>query len=692
MRLATDTGGTFTDLAVEESSGDVRLFKAPTTPDNPARGVIDVLGKAAESFDCSLAALLANTKSFVHGTTHALNALVTGNTARTALIVTKGHPDILTLREGGRSDPFDFSIAYPRPFIPRSLTFEIAERIGPTGDIVGPLDLDHARATIKELSGRDVEAVAVCFLWSVANGSHECAVESMLAEQLPGIPVSLSHRVNPILREYRRAVATAIDASLKPVMSTYLGDLESALIEAGYHGPIHVLTSQGAMTDIGEMVSTPILSVNSGPSMAPVGARAVIATEYPDQEGDTVIFDTGGTTCDVSLIRSGRIPRTQECWLGSPFRSDMTGFPSVDVRSVGSGGGSIASVDGGGVLRVGPQSAGAIPGPACYGLGGENVTVTDAALLLGYIDPANFLGGARALDIAAATTALEEKVARPLGLDNDAAAFAILEVATEHMVQAINDITTKQGIDPSKAICVGGGGAAGLNAGAIARRLGCRRLVLPMAGAALSAFGAIEARVSKEFRRVWRAHTRNFDQATASVLLADLKGACISFVDKASPGAKPDISFNVQARYPNQIWEIDVEIDADSISSGSIDQFKSAFHEEHERLFAYCEPESHIEILSWSALAEIPNDRADSDTSLASSQPQMQRRSVFIPESGRTLIPVLAMTALPPQETIEGPAIVETDLTSIYIEPGTSYFRSAAGNLVVSPFGLQDTV
>ena len=498
MRFAVDTGGTFTDLLVEDAAGEIRMYKAATTPADPVQGVLDALALAAADHDATLAGLLAKGELLVHGTTHAINAILTGSTARTAFLVTRGHPDILVLREGGRVGIFDFSVPYPEPYVPKALTFpyvpkaltfEVPERITADGAVRTPLDEAAVEAIAQPLAALDVEAVAVCLLWSIVNPAHEERVGAILARHLPGVPVTLSHALNPSLREYRRASSAVIDASLRPLMAGYIGGLTRRLRDAGFPGRVLMVTSQAGMVDADEVAQTPIQLVNSGPSMAPVAGRA--HAEVDAAARTVIVADTGGTTFDVSVVRDGRIPRTREMWIGQPFRGHMTGLPSVDVKSVGAGGGSIASVDAHGLLRVGPRSAGAVPGPVCYGKGGTEPTVTDAALVMGILDPAYCLGGAIWLDTEGARAAIERAVARPLGLEVAAAAHAILAVATETMVHAIMAITVNQGIDPTGAVVIGGGGAAGLNRVAIGRRLGVARVVIPEVGAALSAAGAL---------------------------------------------------------------------------------------------------------------------------------------------------------------------------------------------------------
>ena len=470
MRLSVDVGGTFTDLVLEAGDGAFRLFKSPTRPDDPVQGCLEVVQQAADADGRDRAALLGECELFLHATTRATNAVLTGRTARTAFLTTEGHPDIFLLREGGRVDPFDNTVPFPEPLVPRRLTFEIPERIRADGVVHKPLDEDAVLAVIERLKAAQIEAVGVCLIWSIVNPDHEERVGAFLDAHLPGVPYTLSHRLNPSLREYRRASSACIDASLKPVMTGYLSSLEARLREAGFNGRLLTVTSQGGVVDAADLAATPIHSLNSGPAMAPVAGRVFAAAE--GDEDMAIVADTGGTSYDVSLVRKGRIPWTRETWLGPRIRGHMTGFPSVDVRSVGAGGGSIAWVDPGGMLHVGPDSAGSVPGPACYGQGGSEPTVTDAALALGYIDADFFLGGAIALDTDRATAAIAEKIGAPLGVGAHEAAAAVLDVVSQNMVHAIEDITINQGVDPREAVLIGGGGAAGLNSVQIARRLG----------------------------------------------------------------------------------------------------------------------------------------------------------------------------------------------------------------------------
>jgi N-methylhydantoinase A len=685
MRFAADTGGTFTDLVIEDDEGKLSMYKASTVPNNPVQGVLDAFQVAADAMGVGRQMLLANGQTFIHGTTHAINAIITKRTARTALLVTKGHPDILVLREGGRLEPFNHSVRYPDPYVPRALTFEIPERILADGTVRTALDEAAVVAIAKQLKAQNVEACAICLLWSIINPAHERRVAEILREHNPDMAITLSCELNPSLREYRRAISSGIDASLKPLMSRYLKGLSAAMNDAGFDGRILILSSQGGMVDIQDVQQSPILAINSGPSMAPVAAAQLAEAE--DLPNDVVVFDTGGTTFDVSLVRGGRIPFTQETWLGRPFQSDLTGFPSVDVRSIGAGGGSIAWVEGGRILRVGPQSAGAVPGPVCYLAGGVNATVTDAALVLGYIDPDYFLGGRMKLDRPAAYEAVKRDVADPLGLTVEDAAASILEVWTEMMVQAIADITVNQGIDPALASVIGGGGAAGLNAVAIAARLGCPNLVVPEVSAALSAVGAISSGLTREFRSLLVMRSDQLDAAKLRAVKQKLAKEADEFIARSGvPANTATVTFTVEARYLHQVWEIDVAVDpAEVAGPDGAALLEKAFHEAHERIFAFADIGSPVETVAWRCQASCPlttetKMRLEADAT-ASATPAS--RKVYYAGHGWLDSPVIRFDDALAAKGAKGPAIVETPFTSVVVNPGVSYRISDKGNMIV---------
>jgi N-methylhydantoinase A len=682
MRLATDTGGTFTDLVVENDDGTITLHKAATVPSDPIKGVLDALGVAADARGLTLAELLARSDTFIHGTTHAINAIITGNAARTALIVSEGHRDILLFREGGRIDPFDHSVPYPQPYVPRALTFEARERMLSNGEVMTPLEEDQIVEVLARIAEAGVDAVAVALLWSTLYPDHERRIGCLIEEHLPGIPYTLSHAVNATLREFRRTSSAAIDASLKPLMTRYLGGLTERLAHAGFVGNVMVLTSSGGMVDAAEVSSAPIRVINSGPSMAPVAGRY-----YAEREGGyrtAIIADTGGTTYDISLVSDGRIPMTRDLWIGQPYRGHLAGYPSVDVKSVGAGGGSLARIDNAGLLHVGPESAGSNPGPVCYGRGGSRPTVTDACVTLGYIDPDFFLGGQMRLDAAEAHAAIERDIAAPLGMSIADAAWSIVDLATENMVQAIQELTVNQGVDPAEAILVGGGGAAGLNSVFIARRLGCKRLLIPETGAAMSAAGAMMSDVATEYSVTSYSSTAAFDAARLNAALEGLGVQARAFAKRA--GLPASINYLAEARYEGQAWEIDVPLPADRFAGDAdVEAFRAAFDAMHEQIFTIRDPQSNVEIVGLRAAVRC-RAREGADFRLQTGSPELERsrtRPVYFAGAGFVPTPVLRWDAVPADRDLLGPALVESPFTTVVVDPSARFRRSGHGALLI---------
>jgi N-methylhydantoinase A len=682
MRLAIDTGGTFTDLVLGDGP-DVQLFKAPTTPDDASQGVLDVLGVAAADRGMTTGELLANADQIVHGTTIGLNAIVTGATARTALLVTEGHRDILTLREGGRVDPFDHATEYPQPYIPRRLTFEVRERVTAEGEVHRPLDLEHLRGVLDLVAEAKVAAVAVSLLWSIVNDDHERLVGAALQERFPRLAISLSHQVNPILREYRRTSSTCIDASLKPVMSTYLDRLESRLRAEGYRGRLLIVTSQGGVRDALDVRGCPIHTLGSGPAMAPIAGRAVLA-ETGHSAG--IVVDTGGTTFDVSVVRDGLIPRRSDTWVGPTFTGHMTGFPAIDVTSIGAGGGSIAWVDGGGLLRVGPHSAGSTPGPASFGRGGTEATVTDAALVMDLLDADGFLDGAMSLDRNAALEAVA-RVAGTLELETVDAACAIVTLATEAMVHAVEDVTVARGLDPRGAVLIAGGGASGINAVEIARRLGCRAVVLPRAGAALSAAGGLVSDLVFEAARVHAISSDTVEPFGVAELLRSLDAVT---QEQAGDDIAASHRFDhfVEARYVTEAWEIDVDVDLTQLIDDGTSYLIGRFEDCHRRLFGFVDSGCAIVFTTWRSRLTVmrPQPRAAAEAAVPDRRSQLAQpgrtRSVVWPNFGR-----LETSVTSPRDlavcAVAGPLLVETPYTTLAAGPGT-VTRCVQGNVIVT--------
>jgi N-methylhydantoinase A len=683
FRIAVDTGGTFSDVVITSDEGDFWVNKAPTTRERIFEGVGDALTYAAQEHGLTLASLLGDTDVFIYGTTRSTNAIITGDVARTAFLTTEGHPDTLVLREGGKLNPFDFRGQYPAPYVPRRMTFEVPERVTSEGSVAVALDEDAVRATLADLREVDVEAVAVCLLWSIANPAHELRVGELVAEELPGVPYTLSHQVNPIIREYRRASSTAIDASLKPLMQRHLGEMADDLAAAGFDGQLLVVTSFGGVMTVDDVSARPIYSVNSAPSMAPVAGRV-----YAPDEESVIVCDMGGTSFDVSVVRSGYIKFTRETWLGQQFTGHMTGLSSVDIKNIGAGGGSIAWMDSGGLLRIGPHSAGADPGPAAYGTGGTEPTVTDAAVVLGYLDPDYFLGGRIRLDPDRAREAIRRDIAEPLRLTVEQAAWAILTVANEHMVTAIRDITINEGLDPRGGILVAGGGAGGMTIGRIAEALGSDRILVPRTAGALSACGGLFSDIVSEFSISLRADTDEFDRDAVNAGLDGIDAQMDAFFDRL--GTLPEHrvkEFFVEARYPYQVWELEVPLASGRFTGqASIDAMVAAFHAVHDRVFAVSEPDQHIECIYWKGRATARLPKSDVRPDGAPSGGSVVRRIADVWFGGDAPVGTARHVgaALEPGATVAGPAVIEEPTTTIVVYPGWNAAVTDGGDYLMT--------
>ena len=667
MRISIDTGGTFTDLVCEDKKNNLKIFKVPTTPENPSIGILNGLKQIATSYKKNFTDFLSDIDTIIHGTTHAINAIVTNKIAKTAFLCTKGHPDTLLFREGGRIEIFNFTVEYPDPYVPRSLTFEVPERTNYDGSISENLDKNHLKKIILKLKKLKIESVAVCLLWSTINPYHEKQIGEVIKNELPNIPFSLSHEVNPTLREYRRASSTCINASLKPIMSKYLKKLKELLFLNGFNGELLMITSQGGIKDINSIMEFPIHLINSGPSMAPVAGNFYLKKSKYFKQG--IVTDLGGTTFDISLIKNNKIPRTRETWIGEKYRGHMTGFSSIDIRSIGAGGGSIAWIDKGGMLHVGPESAGANPGPVCYDKGGEKTTVTDAALILGILNSDFFLGGNIKLNKNLALKSIKN-ISKKLGMNEYDTALSILDVVTQNMAQEIKSLTIHQGINPSEAIIIAGGGASGINILNLAKNLGCKSILIPDMGPVISASGAVIAELTDEFSITYPSKLNNLDLKLTNKILKELFNKCNKF---AKTNVKNSIShkidFFIEAKLTDQVWEIEVPITLNKKFSINKELIKKEFNKKYLSLFEVVDLDSEIEIIQWNAKISCKTSRTNLLMEREfSKKSKFNYRNVYIKNEGFKKIQILNFNQLIYDKIYKGPNVIETPFTSIFID------------------------
>ncbi|TWT15732.1 hydantoinase/oxoprolinase family protein [Reyranella sp. CPCC 100927] len=681
-QIAVDVGGTFTDIVLQDGTGRVRTYKAPTTPGRIVDGILDGVELVAADLGLTRKTLLADCAKFTCGTTAATNAILEGTYARTGLICTAGFRDTLLIREGGKQDTYNIAIDYPAPFIPRHLTAAVTERINAEGGIETPLDETSVLAAIDRLKAQGVEAIAVALLWSIANPQHERRIGALLDQHWPDVPYSLSHRTSPTLREYRRTSATAIDASLKPLVRRTVNELEGRLRQAGLAGVLTLVTSSGGQTDVDEVMDRPINLCLSGPSAAPESARSTIRAEG-EAACNAVVIDMGGTSFDISIINDWQIPMHRE----GVIDGHVFGVASVAIKTIGAGGGSIARVDAGGFIHVGPESAKSVPGPACYGRGGMRPTVTDANLARGFLDADNFAGGTMTLARDQSVAAIEAHVAKPLGLSVEEAAGLIGLTVEQNMVAAIEDITIRQGIDPREYVMVAGGAAAGLHVVPMARELGIRKVFVPPVAGVLSAFGILVSDIKSTFSLSAPTATDTFDYDRINTTLATLKAQADSYLDRMKVAADArEIQFSAEARYRGQVWQLSLDVDMAQIpDAAALSTVAEAFHRLHQKLY-FVTSTDPIEFTEWTATAigKLPATAVDHGVQggAGDARPAKGTRAVFMRElGGRKSIPVIDGTRLRAGAKVEGPAMIDQPLTTIVLYPSTTATMSKNGGV-----------
>ncbi|ETX00653.1 MAG: hypothetical protein ETSY1_10335, partial [Candidatus Entotheonella factor] len=470
-RIAIDVGGTFTDVVAVDETGDVTFVKAASTPEDQSLGVMTGLERLSTQLGLSLTELLPQTERIVHGMTVATNALLERKGARVGLLTTEGHRDVLEMREGLKPERYNLRLPRPEPLVPRHLRLGVRERLRADGRIETPLDPKSVEAAIRVLQRENVNAVAVCYLHAYRDDRHERETRRLLEAAMPDVYICLSSEVLPQIKEYQRVSTTAINAYVGPLIKGYLQGLEHRLQASGLTGPLLVMLSHGGVAPVEEAVRIAASTVLSGPAGGVAGARRAAAMMGAP---DLIPLDMGGTSTDISLIVDGEAHLSAERGIAT----EHIALPSLDIITLGAGGGSIGRVEEGGLLKVGPQSAGAMPGPACYGYGGVAATVTDASVVLGYLDPDNFIGGAAKLDREAAHQVLRQ-IGDGLGIDELRAAEGVHRVVNTHMAEGIRLATVRRGVDPRRFTLLGFGGAAGLHVTELARLLSLRRVLVP---------------------------------------------------------------------------------------------------------------------------------------------------------------------------------------------------------------------
>jgi N-methylhydantoinase A len=660
-RIGIDVGGTFTDLVAVDEAGRVTVAKVASTPRDPSEGLIDGLRLLAADLGLDLDALLDATERIVHGTTVATNALLERKGARVGLLTTEGHRDVIEMREGLKDDRYNLRVPPPVPLVPRARRLGVRERMAFDGTVRTALDRRSLAAALARFEREQVEAVAVCYLHAYRNPRHEQDTGRAVARWRPSVHVSLSSEVLPQIKEYERVWTTVVNAYVGPALARYLVALAARLRAHGYRNEVLIMQSHGGVAPIRESARLAAGAVLSGPAGGIAASRHVAQLTG---RGDLVTFDMGGTSTDIALLQGGEATLTGEKMVGIA----RVALPALDIHTLGAGGGSIARVDAGRILHVGPESAGADPGPACYGRGGRAPTVTDANLVRGLLDARNFLGGRIVLDTDAARRAVET-VARGLDTDVLTAAEGIGQVVNTNMAEGIKLVSVRRGVDPRGFTLVAFGGAAGLHVTEVARLLEIHRVIVPSVAAVLSAWGMLATDLRYE---LVRSHVSDVRRLTA-VALRRLFATLEKDGRRRLGGFEGtvDVHRAVDVRYGEQIFEIQVPLDGVELGRADLlDEITARFHRRHEELYAYSAPGQEVVIVNArvAVVGRLPVLPADEAVATGRALPPPTPRRVWL--GGWVEVPVYRLDGLPAGHQLKGPAILESATTTVLLREG----------------------
>ena len=682
-RLGIDIGGTFTDVTLmDEGSGAATRVKLLSTPDDPSRGFMDGVRAVLERAGVAP----GEVGTIVHGTTVVTNALIEGNVARTAFVTTEGFRDLLEIARQIRPTLYDLRFVKPRPLVPRQLCFEVPERLSADGTVLRALDEDAVLALAHRLREAEVEAVGVCLLHAYLEPAHERRVGELLRERLgDDVLVSLSTEVAPEPREYQRATTTLVNASVRPVVARYLANLARRLETLGVHAQLLVMQSGGGVYPARTAAELPVFMVESGPAAGVIGAAR---TGQQINIGELVSFDMGGTTAKAGLVLGGRPRITKDYEVGeqagpSTGGTRASGYPIrtpvVDLVEIGAGGGSIAWIDPGGALRVGPRSAGADPGPACYGRGGVAPTVTDANVVLGRLNPDYFLGGEMALDAAAAREAIAAAIAKPLGMDVETAAHGIVEIANAAMVGALRLVSVQRGFDLRELALVAFGGAGPVHACALARDTGAKAVVVPPAPGLASSLGLLATDLEHESAASVVVPADTVTEAQAETTFAALRERGRAALEAVADTL--EYRRAVDVRYCGQSHELALEL-----NGGGTARLVERFHDEHRRAYGFSAPGEPVELVAFrlTAVGRIPRPEPVRLVSQDGPAAAGGRRVHFAEAGGWVDCAVYSRPELGAGAELPGPAIVEEVDSATVIHPGFVGRVDDFGNLVLA--------
>ncbi|SHN05922.1 hydantoinase/oxoprolinase family protein [Roseibium suaedae] len=683
IRVGVDIGGTFTDVAMEVGI-TLHSIKVLTDYSFPENAIVKGIRQVAEVAGVALSEI----DTIIHGTTLATNALIERRGARTAFITTKGFRDVIEMRTESRFEQYDLDIVLPAPLVPRNERFVLDERIGADGSVLKPLDLAEVDALCKRIIEAGYESVAIGFIHSYLNGAHEKAVRDRLLALKPGISVSISSEVSPQMREFQRFNTVCANAFVKPLMASYLNRLVGRLTEEGTRCPVFMIHSGGGIISVESAIEFPVRLLESGPAGGAIFAAHIASSYGLDQ---VLSYDMGGTTAKICLIEN-QAPKTSKTfevartWRFKKGSGMPISIPVIEMVEIGAGGGSIATIDSMRQIRVGPHSAGSEPGPACYGRGGENPTVTDADLILGRLDADEFAGGAMKLDRPASDKAMHTDLAAKLETDVSTAAYGLSEVVDENMSNAARMHAVENGKELSEFTMIAFGGAAPIHAARLCEKLGMSDLIIPPGAGVGSAIGFLRAPFGFESVRSAYSRLSRFEAGAINQTISDLIAEATSFVRSGAPDADPDLECTAYMRYVGQGWEVPVTIDVRDYSAADGDLFRSLFDTQYEHFFGRVIDGLDVEIVSWSLRATskvAPPERIGTLEKTGKAKVSGTREIFDVQEGSFQQASIVARADMKPGDFVSGPAVITERETSTIITASREVIMQVDGCLLV---------
>jgi N-methylhydantoinase A len=672
-RIGVDTGGTFTDAIIYDAeSGEVRITKTPSTPPDFDQGVLNGLDKISEQNDLS-----GNEFSFLsHGTTVGTNTVLENEIPDLGLITNQGLRDVLEIGDQTRPELYNLQTDKPPHLVPRYLRKEVPGRVDSQGNVVDELDEDVVEAVVADLLEEDIDAIVVSMLFSYLNASQEDRVGDIIEKQASEMDYALSSDVHPEIREYDRTITTVLNEAIKSTVQDYFARLDDGIEERGISVPLNVMHSGGGIFSTSQATDRAIRTVLSGPAAGAVATKSVSQQEGYD---DAIGMDMGGTSADVSLVRDGELIRSTE----GEINNLPVNTPMIDINTVGAGGGSIAWIDEGGALRVGPKSAGADPGPICYDSGGEQPTITDANLLLGRLNPENFLQGEMELAVEHTREIFEEKIADPLGQSVEQAALSVTEVANASLAREIRRVTVERGDDPANFALVSFGGAGPLQAPAAAAKMDMETVIVPRNPGVFSARGLLIADIRVDESHAYRSEELDPDEIQAQIdeLTSDLAER---LREQGFGLDEAQINRSVDVRYKGQAYELTVSVPDGDIDETRLDTITEAFHEKHARLYGHAMRDEPIEAVTLRVDGNVSTAPLEDVLTRSDRKAYYGDRDVYFAESGYTPTEIHDRNALEPGESVTGPAILEENGSTSIIPPETKAEVSESGSVIVS--------